>query len=121
MSDLDAAWSAIVSRMRTRSKSLEAILRSGYILGAEDGEMRVGFLYRFHSDRLNEVSARRALEEVIAETLGVSYRVRSLVATKEEIEAARGSGAVAEDDGFIDEAAERLRKLHIEKLGNSHS
>jgi hypothetical protein len=83
--------------------------------------MRVGFLYRFHSDRLNEVSARRALEEVIAETLGVSYRVRSLVATKEEIEAARGSGAVAEDDGFIDEAAERLRKLHIEKLGNSHS
>jgi DNA polymerase-3 subunit gamma/tau len=121
LSDLDAAWSAIVSRMRSRSKSLEAILKSGYILGAEDGEMKVGFLYRFHCDRINEVSARRALEEVIAETLGVSYRVRSLVATKEEIEAARGSGSVADDDGFIEEAAESLRRLHIERLGNGHS
>jgi hypothetical protein len=107
--------------MRTRSKSLEAILKSGYILGAEDGEMRVGFLYRFHADRLNDPAARRTLEEVIAETLGVSYRVRSLVASREEIEAARGSGTVGEDDGFIEEAAERLRKLHLEQLGNGHS
>lgn len=121
LSDLDAAWSAIVARMRSRSKSLEAILKSGYILGAENGEMKVGFLYRFHSDRLNETSARKALEEVVAETLGVSYRVKSLVASKEEIEAARGTGTVAEDDGFIEEAAESLRKLHIEKLGNGHS
>jgi hypothetical protein len=107
--------------MRSRSKSLEAILKSGYILGAGDGEMRVGFLYPFHADRVSDVKARRMLEEVIAETLGVPYRVRSLVATKEEIEAARGAGSVAEDDGFIEEAAERLRKVHIERLGNGHS
>lgn len=121
LSDLDAAWSAIVARMRSRSKSLEAILKSGYILGADNGEMKVAFLYPFHSDRVNDLSSRKVLEEVIAETLGVSYRVKGLVATKEEIEAARGSGAVAEDDGFIDEAAESLRRLHIEKLGNGHS
>ena len=121
LSDLDAAWAAIVTRMRSRSKSLEAILKSGYILGADNGEMKVGFLYPFHSEQLNKTSARKALEEVIVETLGVSYRVKSLVATKEEIEAARGSGTVAEDDGFVEEAAESLRKLHIEKLGNGHS
>lgn len=121
LTDLDAAWTAVVNNMRARSKSLQAILKSGYILGAENGEMKVGFLYPFHADRINDVAARRTLEEVIAETLGVSYRVRSLVTTKEEIESARGAGAVAEDDGFIEEAAERLRKLHIERLGNGHS
>jgi hypothetical protein len=121
LSDLDAAWSAVVARMRSRSKSLEAILKSGYILGADNGELKVAFLYPFHSDRVNDAASRKVLEEVIAETLGVSYRVKGLVATKEEIEAARGSGAVAEDDGFIEEAAESLRRLHIEKLGNGHS
>jgi hypothetical protein len=41
--------------------------------------------------------------------------------TREEIESLKGAGAVVEDDGFVDEVAERLRQYHARELGNGHS
>jgi DNA polymerase-3 subunit gamma/tau len=120
LADLDGMWSTIVSNMRSRSRSLEALLKSAYLLKASDGEMTVGCLYRFHHEQLAVPERRRLLEQVVAETVGASYRVRPVLTTKDEIEQVRGQ-VVPEDDGFIEEAAERLRQMHVRQLGNGHS
>jgi hypothetical protein len=38
-------------------------------------------------------------------------------ATKEEVEAARGEGTFEQDDGFVEEVAERLRDYHVRQFG----
>ena len=110
-----------MANMRPRSRSLEALLKSGYLLRASDGQLTVGFLYPFHRDKLSEVEKRRLLEQVVGETLGAAYRVTCVVASREEIESARGKGVLADDDGFVEEVAERLRQYHVQQLGNGHS
>lgn len=120
LGDLDRVWATVVSNMRSRSRSLEALLKSAYLLRAADGEMTVGCLYRFHHEQLTVPDRRRLLEQVVTETVGTSYRVKPILTTKEEIEQVRGQ-VVPDDDGFIEEAAERLRQVHVGQLGGGHS
>jgi hypothetical protein len=107
--------------MRARSPSLQAILRSGHVIKAENGEITIGFLHRFHQNQLVDPKKRKLLEEVVEEVMGRSYRVTCVLTTKEDIEAVKGAGSVAEDDGFIEDLSERLRAYHARELGNSHS
>lgn len=120
-SDLDASWQAIVAHMGSKSKSLQAVLRSAYLLKAENGEMTVGFVYDFHANQFAEQKKRKLLKQVVEEALRVSYRVNCVRTTKDEVKKLRGDNAVFEDDGFVAEAAERLRAFHARELGNGHS
>lgn len=120
-SDLDESWQAIVAHMGSKSKSLQAVLRSAYLLKAENGEMTVGFVYDFHANQFAEQKKRKLLEQVVEEALRVSYRVNCVRTTKDEVKKLRGDNAVFEDDGFVAEAAERLRAFHARELGNGHS
>ena len=107
--------------MRDRSRSLQALLRSGYLLKIDRGEVTVGFLHSFHRDQFADPKKRRMLEEVLQEVLGTSYRVECVHATKDQIEQFRGAGAVEEDDGFVEEVAERLRQYHARQINNGNS
>jgi DNA polymerase-3 subunit gamma/tau len=120
-SEMDRVWTDVVSRMRDRSKSLQALIRSGYLLKVDNGEVTVGFLHSFHRDQVADPKRRRMLEEVLQEVLGASYRVECVHASKDQIEQIRGAGAVEEDDGFIDEVAERLRQHHARQIKNGNS
>lgn len=115
MSDPDGAWSQVVAAMRSRSPSLQALLRSAYLLGHANGELRIGFLYDWHRNQIADPKKRRVLEEVLLEVLGTPYRVTCELTTKEEVAALQGNAAI-QDDGFIEEAAERLREYHIRHL-----
>ncbi|HEX6506713.1 MAG TPA: DNA polymerase III subunit gamma/tau [Chloroflexota bacterium] len=117
--DLEAAWESVVANMRAKSPSLQAILRSGYLLRADAGEIVIGFMYEFHRNAFSDAAKRKLLEEVVAEVMGVPYRVTCVRTTKEEIAAVHG--AVPEDDGFIQEVSERLREFHAKQLGNGSS
>jgi DNA polymerase-3 subunit gamma/tau len=119
--EMERAWGEVVARMRDRSRSLQALLRSGYLLKVESGEVTVGFLHSFHRDQFTDPKKRRVLEEVLQEVLGSSYRVECVHATKDQIEAYRGAGAVEEDDGFIEEVAERLRQYHARQINHGNS
>ena len=116
---LEGAWESVVASMRVKSPSLQAILRSGYLMRAEGGELVVGFLYEFHRNAFSDPKKRKLLEEVVAEVLGVPYRVTCVRTTKEEVAAI--SGSLPEDDGFIEEVTERLRAFHARQLGNGTS
>jgi hypothetical protein len=111
----------MVAAMRSKSPSLQAVLRSGFILSIADGEVTIGFEFPFHANVWTENGKRKLLEEAVAETLGASYRVKCVRTTKEEVRATLGSEAVFEDDGFVEEAAERLRDWHARQLGNGSS
>ncbi|HLJ68881.1 MAG TPA: DNA polymerase III subunit gamma/tau [Chloroflexota bacterium] len=120
--DLNDAWSRIVEQMRTRSLSLQALLRgAGYLLEVGDGEVTIGFLYDFHRNQFADAAKRRQLEEVVSQVLGSSYRARVVRTTKSEVESIRGSGTVQEDDGFVEEAVDRLREYHVRQLGSANS
>ncbi len=121
ISDLDGAWNAVRENMRTHSKSLQAVLKSAYLMKLGDGELTIGCLYPFHHSQLTDVKKRKLVEQVVAETLGTSYRVRAVLATREEIEAARGAAVVPIDDGFIQEAAERVRQYYVQHMGNGQA
>jgi DNA polymerase-3 subunit gamma/tau len=116
---LEGAWESVVASMRAKSPSLQAILRSGYLMRAEGGELVVGFLYEFHRNAFSDPKKRKLLEEVVAEVLGVPYRVTCIRTTKEEVAAI--SGSLPEDDGFVEEVSERLREFHAKQLGNGTS
>lgn len=118
VSDLEGAWEAVRENMRAHSKSLQAVLKSAYVMKAADGELTIGCLYPFHHSQLSDSKKRKLVEQVVAETLGSSYRIRAVLATREEIEAARGAAVVPVDDGFVQEAAERLRQYYVQQLGN---
>lgn len=120
-SDVEQAWHAVVAGMRSRSPSLQAVLRSGHLLNVQDGEITVGFLHTFHRDQFADVRKRRILEEVVGEVMGASYRVTCVRTSKEEIESLKGEGALGEDDGFVEEVAERLREYHARQIGNGAS
>lgn len=110
--DPDAAWTRVIAAMRAHSPSLQALLRSAFLLRAGEGELQIGFLYDWHRNQVADPKKRRVLEQVVEEVLGTPFRVNCILTTKEEVAAVRGAHEV-EDDGFIDEAAERIRDYHI--------
>ncbi|MGH2443683.1 MAG: hypothetical protein ACRDFX_11055, partial [Chloroflexota bacterium] len=118
---LDEIWKAIVSRVRDRSLSLQALLRSGGLLKSENGVVTVGFEYDFHRGQVDEVKRRKVLEEVVSEVMRSPQRVECVQASRAEIDAAGGTGATEADDGFVDEVAERLRQYHVREMNNGHS
>lgn len=119
--DSNALLGRIVAAMRSKSPSLQAVLRSGFILGTSGGEVTIGFEFPFHANVWTDNAKRKLLEEAVADAMGASYRVKCVRTTKDEVRAALGADAVFEDDGFVDEAAERLRAWHARQLGNGAS
>jgi hypothetical protein len=110
-----------VAAMRTKSPSLQAVLRSGFLLSVDDGELTIGFQFPFHANVWTDPGKRRLLEECVAEVMGSSYRVQCVRATRDEVTSTLGSSAIPEDDGFMEEAAVRLRQWHARQLGNGSS
>ena len=120
-SDIHTAWQAILDQMRAKSPSLQAVLRSGYLLGVQDGEITVGLPWEFHRNKCADPKNRKRLEEVVGRVLGEPHRVNCVHASPDEIQRLKSAAAVPQDDGFIDEVVERLRRYHAEELGNGHS
>ena len=118
--DLQAAWRQIVSSMGGPSKSIQALLRSGYPLKLEGGTLTIGFLHEFHRTQTSDVKKRRLVEEVVRDVLGTPHQVICVLTTREELASLDGAAAVDEDDGFIEEAADRLRDFHIKQITEGH-
>jgi DNA polymerase III subunit gamma/tau len=116
--DAPGVWTAIVAAMRPRSRTLEAVLRSGGILRVEGESLTVGFPFAFHRDRFEDPSNRRLLEQVAAEVLGKPHKVICVFATPEELRASGSVGPTPDDAAFVAEAEERLRSFHAKELGN---
>lgn len=121
-SDFEGTWSDVMAHMQNRGhRSIAALLRSGHVLRTDSGEIVIGFLHAFHHNQLTDAKKRRLLEEVVEEVTGVAYRVTCVRCTREDVEAVKGAEAMDQDDGFVEEAAERLRAYHGKQLRSGDS
>ena len=108
-----AAWKDIVAAMRQHSPTLQAVLRSSFVVDERDDEITVGFPYDFHREVFSEAAKRRVLEGVVSDVLGQKRRIICIKAKPEDI---AGADMEAADDGFIAEVAEQLRQYHAREF-----
>lgn len=68
-------WKSVLAAVRPINASIEALLRAARPMGFDGHILTLGVFYKFHKERLEEISHRRILEDVIANVLGNPVRV----------------------------------------------
>jgi DNA polymerase-3 subunit gamma/tau len=71
----DDVWKTILTRVRPINTSIEALLRAARPVGYDGSNLTLGVYYRFHKERLEEVSHRKVLEDVAASVIGCPIKV----------------------------------------------
>lgn len=71
----DEGWKEILSRIKPINASVEALLRAARPIGFDGKSLTLGVFYKFHKERLEDVSHRRVVEAIAGEVLGVPLRV----------------------------------------------
>ena len=71
----EEVWKKILTQVRPINTSIEALLRAAKPVGYDGSNLTLGVYYRFHKERLEEVSHRKILEDVAASILGSPIRV----------------------------------------------
>lgn len=71
----DDVWKTILTRVRPINTSIEALLRAARPIGYDGNNLTLGVYYRFHKERLEEVSHRKVLEDVAASVMGCPIKV----------------------------------------------
>ena len=80
LEEIQGRWQELLSAIRPRNLSLEALLRSGRPVGVEGGAVLIGFAHQFHKGKVEEETNRRTVEEVLAQLFGRPVRVRCVLA-----------------------------------------
>lgn len=68
-------WAKIISGVRPKNTSTEALLRAAKPLKFDGKVLTIGVYYSFHKERLEEIAHRRLLEDVTTAVMGVPVRV----------------------------------------------
>lgn len=68
-------WKTILTRIRPINTSIEALLRAARPVGYDGSNLILGVYYRFHKERLEEVSHRKVLEDVAASVIGCPIKI----------------------------------------------
>ena len=71
----DDVWKTILTTIRPINTSIEALLRAARPVGYDGNNLTLGVYYKFHKERLEEVSHRKVLEDVLATILGSPIKV----------------------------------------------
>ncbi len=64
-----------MTRVRPINTSIEALLRAARPVSYDGSNLILGVYYRFHKERLEEVSHRKVLEDVAASVMGCPIKV----------------------------------------------
>jgi DNA polymerase-3 subunit gamma/tau len=75
----DEIWKKILITIRPINTSVEALLRAARPIAYDGRNLTLGVFYRFHKERLEDVSHRKILEDVAAAILGNPVRVNCLL------------------------------------------
>ncbi len=73
-------WFDLMRVAGDKNPSLVFILRIGQPMGIENGILQIGFKYRFHKERINEIKNNQLLCGLIREVMGSDIRVNGVVA-----------------------------------------
>jgi DNA polymerase-3 subunit gamma/tau len=73
-------WADLLRHAADRNPSLVFILRIGQPMAINNGTLEIGFKYRFHKERINEVKNNQILRGLIREVMGSDIKVSGVVA-----------------------------------------
>lgn len=124
LAEIQGRWAELLSVIRPRNLSLEALLRSGRPVAVEEGVVLIGFAHQFHRGKVDEEANRRTVEEALGQLLGRPVRVRCVVASGDAPSrqahrpapqapapaqrAAPAASAATAEDGLIQAAVDKL-------------
>jgi DNA polymerase-3 subunit gamma/tau len=80
----ELTWTKILSEVRTKNTTIEALLRAARPLGFDGKNLMIGVYYRFHKERLEVSQNKMALEGVAAQVLGFPIRISYELAEREK-------------------------------------
>lgn len=102
-------WTKILSEVRLKNTTIEALLRSAEPLNYDGECLSVGVYYRFHKERLEVNQNRLTLEEVAAQILGSPVRVRyQLTERSKPLPPKKDPPLTASQDNDIIQAAKEI-------------
>lgn len=89
-------WKEVLSKVKPKNHSVEALLKASRPLSINDGFLEVEVFYRFHKDRLETAKCRQIVEEAVSEITGVPLRIKYRLGER-MAQKAEGVPAAADD------------------------
>ncbi len=124
---LRARWPELLNALRPRNLSLEALMHSCEPVAVEGDVVVLGFTHAFHRGKVEEEQNKRVVEDVLSHLVGQRYRVRCVLASREQTAApapppTAGSGGAktapaAETDPLVRVAVEDLGAQVVQRAG----
>ncbi|MHB1293356.1 MAG: DNA polymerase III subunit gamma/tau [Anaerolineae bacterium] len=108
-------WPQVVTRMRSRSPNVQALLNSAYPVGVQGDTIVLNCEAPFHREKLSEPSRRSMVEEAVSEVLGRACRIECV--TNAPMHGADAPAAATSPGGDLFSAAEDAENLR-HKLRN---
>jgi hypothetical protein len=108
-------WSRVTEGVRPHSRTIEVLLRDKFAqpVAVEEGNVIVlQFKFPAHFSKLKDVSNRIAVEKAFRRALGVSCKVRCILAESSGFPLDRPPGQTAQDDPLVAKAL-RIWRAHI--------
>lgn len=100
LDQVKASWHKTLDTVGAVSRSLEGLLKGCEPTALEGNEVSLGFVHRFHRDRIDEPKNRVVVEKALSRVLGHEFRVRCVqldnaaaAMARESAEAARRQAA----------------------------
>jgi DNA polymerase-3 subunit gamma/tau len=81
---VNSQWGRILSQVKLKNHSVEALLKSCRPLGVEGREVVLGFYYRFHKEKIEEPKNKALVESAISRVVEGSWHIRCVLSPKGE-------------------------------------
>lgn len=81
-----ASWHRILGEVENCNHSISAFLKTGCLLSFRLGVLEIGFLYKFHQERIREAKNKKIVEDCVSKVLGQEVRVETKTVGSHEIE-----------------------------------
>jgi DNA polymerase-3 subunit gamma/tau len=78
----DIPWSDILTNIKTKNASIEALLRASQPMSFDGKTLTLGVYYKFHKERLEAATNRKTLEDVLANVWGTNVIVDCVLTEK---------------------------------------
>jgi len=81
---LQSRWPEFLNALRPRNLSLEALVRACDPVAVEGDVVELAFVHSFHRSKVEEDQNKQIIEDVLSDLIGQRYRVRCVLAQREQ-------------------------------------
>jgi len=82
LDDINSEWARILSEIKLRNRSVEALLKSCQPLEVEGQEVVLGFYYPFHKEKIEEPKNKALVESVVSQVVKSPCHIRCVLSPK---------------------------------------